>query len=129
MPSDYTPFGQTPAVTIDVASAEQALAYAGPPGGRPPGRINDHGGPATPYPGSAPPLNANAQPLIDAAGLKKGAIAVGATAAIAGLAYFLYQDHAKVTLARNGGAETTKTTKRRKGRAPDDDEDEDDDDA
>jgi len=131
MPTDYSPshsyipFGTTPAVTIDVAAAEQALAYQAPPGGRPPGRIGDHGGPATP---TGTPLNANAQPLIDGAGLQKAVFALGLTAALGGAAYLLYQDHAKVSLARNGGGDEAKSkSKKRRGKPQDDEEDDDDD--
>lgn len=122
-----TYLNQEPAVVIDVAAAEEAsrgLTYAPvPPGGRPPGRLpNGQGGPATP---TGTPVSPGLAAGLDGKTIKQGFFALAATAAVVGGAYLLYQDHQKVTLARNGADEPAKATKRR--RSADDDEEDDDD--
>ena len=111
-----------------------------PPGGRPPGYLigpdgqYTQGGPATPGPGASPPNNANA---LLSKGMMTSALALAASAGVIALGAYLYQDHAKVTLARNGvavesgparrGGKKKQRASSRRNDEDDDDEDEDDD--
>lgn len=139
-PTDWIGGGGGYGDSGDIAPIAMPVAPV-PPGGRPPGYLigpdgqYTQGGPATPGPGAAPPNNANA---ILSKGMVTSAIALVASAGVVALGAYLYQDHAKVTLARNGGAveagpakrggkKKQRQASRRRDDEDDEDEDEDDD--
>ncbi len=105
----------------------------GPPGGRPPGRLvggqmGTQIGPVGPG-GTAP---ASPGSLINAQQVKQGALALLATGLAVGVGVFLYKDHTKVTMARNGETIEEAPPARKRGRGKkktrrEEEDDEDDD--